>query len=191
MKIALLAPLVAAFIGLCGLSNNGFAYVYNGYDYVLTSNAYEPTSNWAEAVASEFGPTAHVVDWNTIKSEFGGTVESLRTFLDGIGVSNVYQSPGVTWNGSQIWSGTRSYGINRAEGVVPGGYLVHDQILGNWLLLGSWPANRNLVAALPVPEPSEASLLAIGLAMLGGVMRRSGRGKGTSKVDSVSSGPRN
>jgi hypothetical protein len=168
MKIVSLVRLTVVVIGLC-LSISAFGgYIYDGYDYLLTTNAYAPTANWAEAAVSEFGPTAQVVDWNTIKAEFGGSVDSLRSFLDGLGVTNVYNAPAVTWNGSQTWSGTtRSYGINRAEGNVPPGYLIHDQVLNNWLLLGSWPADRQLVASIPVPEPAMLSLLALGgLALL-------------------------
>jgi hypothetical protein len=155
--------ILVALVAIIVLSSSAFgSYNYNGYDYMLTANAYAPTANWAEAAVSEFGPNAQVVDWNVIKSEFGGSVDSLRSFLDGIGVMDVYNAPAVTWNGSQIWSGTRSYGINRAEGNVPGGYLIHDQILNNWLLLGSWPADRQLVVSVPTPEPATLSLLALG-----------------------------
>lgn len=163
MKIVSLVRLTVVVIGLC-LSSSAFGgYIYDGYDYLLTTNAYAPTANWAEAAVSEFGPTAQVVDWNTIKAEFGGSVDSLHSFLDGLGVTDVYNAPAVTWNGSQTWSGTtRSYGINRAEGNVPPGYLIHDQILNNWLLLGSWPADRQLVVSIPVPEPATLSLLALG-----------------------------
>lgn len=150
-------------------SNSTFAgLTHNGYEYSLTTDRYAPTANWAEAVVSEFGPAAQVVDWNIIKSEFGGSVDSLRNLLDGIGIMDVHNAPGVTRNGSQIWSGTRSYGINRAEGNVPSGYLIHDQIQGNWLLLGSWPADRQIVAMSPVsvPVPSAILLLSTGIAVL-------------------------
>lgn len=155
------------------LSSSAFgSYIYDGYEYSLTTKAYAPTANWAEAVVSEFGPTAQVVDWNIIKSEFGGSVDSLRSFLDGIGVMDVYNAPGVTWNGSQTWDGTRSYGINRAEGNVPFGYLIHDQIQDNWLLLGSWPADRQLVASAPVPVPTTMLLFGTGITALAGTRLR-------------------
>jgi hypothetical protein len=171
MKIGSFARLAVVVTGL-SLSSSGFGYVYDGYNYQLTVGAYAPAANWADAAISEFGPTAQVVDWNTIKSEFGGSVGSLRSFLDGIGVMDVYNAPAVTWNGNQIWSNSRSYGINRAEGAVPSGYLVHDQILGNWLLLGSWPANRQLVVSVPVPEPETYAMLLAGLGLLGAVAKR-------------------
>jgi len=147
------------------------SFIHGGYEYSLTANTYSPTADWSQAVMLELGPAAHIVDWNIIKSEFGSSVNSLRSFLDGIGVTDVNFAPGVTWNGSQTWAGsTRSYGINRAEGNVPSGYLIHDQIQANWLLLGSWPADRYLVASVPlpvsttpVPEPGSLLLLCTGI----------------------------
>lgn len=159
-KVVFSAAILTAV--LC-ISISAFGYVYDGYDYRLTTNAYAPTANWAAAAVSEFGPTAQVVDWNTIKAEFGGSVDSLRSFLDGIGYTNDFTGPGapaVTWYGSQTWSGTtRSYGINRVEGIVPPGYLVHDQILNNWLLLGSWPADRQLVVSIPMHDVNVPNII--------------------------------
>jgi hypothetical protein len=174
-KRSLTALAMGLFLLGMGSSSAFGNYIYDGYEYSLTTKAYAPTANWAEAVVSELGPTAQVVDWNTIKSEFGGSVDSLRSFLDGIGVMDVYNAPGVTWYGSQTWGGSRSYGINRAEGNVPSNYLIHDQIQGNWLLLGSWPADRQLVTSVPastVPVPTAILLFGTGIAGLAGIRSR-------------------
>jgi hypothetical protein len=137
------------------LGNAAAAFTDGGYQYVQTTNAYAPFDDWALAAQQEFGPTAEVVDWNTIKTQFGDSVDHLKSLFDGIGYTARMQGGGrgITWNGSQRWSGSRSYGIDRAEGIVPGGYLVHDQILNNWALLGSWPADRYLIVRIPVLDP--------------------------------------
>jgi len=123
----------------------------NCYDYVVTSNTYAPQADWNQAVKQEFGPNAEVVDWNTLKSEFGGSVDAIRALFDHLGILPYPEgdAPAVTWNGSQIWSGSRSYGVNRLEGFVPGGYLVHDHIQNYWACLGSWPADRRVIARVP------------------------------------------
>ena len=117
----------------------------SGYNYLITTNTYAPHADWSLAVQQEFGPDAEVVDWNTLKSDFGGSV------FDSLGILPYPEgdAPAVTWDGSQIWSGDRSYGVNRLEGVVPPGYLVHDQIQNYWACLGSWPADRRIIARVP------------------------------------------
>lgn len=132
------------------------------YDYLVTTNTYEPLADWRLAVKQEFGPTAEVVDWNTLKADFGGSVSAIRGLFDQLGILAypVGDAPAVTWNGSQVWSGTRSYGVNRLEGYVPGGYLVHDQIQNNWVCLGSWPDKRRVIARVPT-SPSTTNTLSI------------------------------
>lgn len=133
--------------------------ISTSYTYHRTTNFFQPHADWSRAVKAEFGPSAEVVDWNTIKARFGGSVPVLRSLFETVGIVAPLRDEGVavTWNGTQTWSGDRSYGVNRADGSVPGGYLVHDQILGNWALLGSWPENRRILARVPAP-PGQAIL---------------------------------
>lgn len=153
-----LAFVLLSFVAFIGYSKASF--VEGGYEYTVTVNAYGPWDDWAAAAKQEYGSSAEVVEWNFIKSEFGGSLESLRRFLDGIGVVEFGFAPAVTWNGEQRWSGDRSYGINRAEGTVPGGYLVHDHIQNYYLLLGSWPADRQIVVRFPKTWATTYSQLA-------------------------------
>ena len=122
------------------------------FNYLITTNTYAPDSDWSLAVKQEFGLCAEVVDWNTLKTDFGGSLDAIRGLFDYLGIMAypVGDAPAVTWNGSQTWNGSRSYGVNRLEGVVPGGYLVHDEIQNYWVTLGSWPANRRIIARVPL-----------------------------------------
>jgi len=140
-----------SFVATLSVSN-----IFGGYVYRRTTNFYQPHDDWRAAVRSEFGPTAEVVDWNTLKGKFADSVAVLRTLFEVVGITAPLQDEGiaVTVGGSQIWSGDRSYGVNRTDGVVPGGYLVHDQILNNWALLGSWPAERRIMTRIPAPPGS-------------------------------------
>ncbi len=150
-------------LNACVLTMNGaknltaqFIAIPTGYQYKLTAKAYAPFDDWPAAARQEFGPTAEVLDWNTIKTDFGGSVALIKWLMDEIGYSTRMQGGGrgVTVNGSQRWSGSRSYGIDRAEGTVPSGYLVHDQLQNNWVLLGSWPADRPVVVRIPISAPT-------------------------------------
>jgi hypothetical protein len=125
------------------------------YNYLITTNTYSPYTDWSLAVKQEFGLYAEVVDWNILKSDFGGSVEAIRGLFDYLGILAypAGDAPAVTWNGSQTWDGSRSFGVNRLEGTVPGGYLVHDEIQNYWVCLGSWPADRRIIARVALLPP--------------------------------------
>ncbi|MCA8974156.1 MAG: hypothetical protein KDC98_05510 [Planctomycetes bacterium] len=119
----------------------------NVCEYRLTTNAYAWNSNIAAAVVQEFGPTAVVADWSTIKAAFGGNITG---FLDAVGLTAHNSSAMCVRNGQRWWSGNRQYFMARHDGTVPGGWLVHDHIASHTLDLGSWYSfNRRILARIP------------------------------------------
>lgn len=111
--------------------------------YALTQGSYAETADMQSAVAQEFGPGATVADWNEIEADFGNDILS---FCDAVGLLT-YRSQAWCRRGAQgWWSSGRHYFLERHNGQVPGGWLVHDQIGGNLLDLGSWYGSKRILA---------------------------------------------
>lgn len=117
----------------------GSSYVVlgpDGFTYRLTSGKYKETDNLNQKVRDEFGSSALVADWNDLKTHFSNNIVQ---FLNGIGIlAGNHEGIMLKRNGQFIYSGNRQYFINRYDGNVPAGYLVHDHIANKTLLLGSW-----------------------------------------------------
>ena len=56
------------------------------YNYLITTNTYAPDSDWSLAVKQELGLCAEVVDWNTLKTDFGGSLDAIRGLSDYLGI---------------------------------------------------------------------------------------------------------
>jgi len=121
-------------------------------EYAITQGYYSEFQDLAAAVAQEFGPNAEVADWETIKLEFMGQID---TFCDHVGLLNYRDSALCYRNGQAWWFGVRHYFVERHDGNVPDGWLVHDQIDNNTLDLGSWSSLYMPILVkldLPVPD---------------------------------------
>jgi len=128
-------------------------------EFRITSGVYSESTDWQAAAVGEFGAGATVVDWQDLKVTFNNDLAGLQSMLDSVGLSEKNNAVALTNNGNQIHSGSRGYFFARHEGVVPGGWLVHDQVFSNFLSLGSWPGSRRLLVSVPsLPDQDEDGL---------------------------------
>lgn len=138
------------------LGSASAATVINGF--ALTTSTHAAAADWDAAVKSEFGSSAVVASFESIKAAFANDIPSLVTLLAGT-VGN------VTYNGGQFMSAGRSYFLVYHGATVPGGFGVHDKIgdvsTGNQTSLGSWTDDRRIISAIPEPSTAMFSLLAL------------------------------
>jgi len=159
--------LFAALIGLSLLSRPLEAAVIVGDTaYALTTTKVDYNGNWLAAAQADFGSSAGVVDFNTLKSVFSSNVTQLTGLL---GSSVAF----VTYGGDQFYSEDRGYFVEVHNGSVPGGWFVHDTINANTVDLGSWSlTEQSVLATYSVPEPSALSLLVLGIGGVAMLRRR-------------------
>ena len=112
--------------------------------YSLTSNTYNYNADVIGGVQSEFGSTATLAEWNTIKAQYGSSVSDIQAFMNAVGLpnpTNPYDgSKGnifVTYGGSE-YTGSYRYLMSRFNGSVDGSYAVLDGIQSSQLVLGRW-----------------------------------------------------
>ena len=120
----------------------------------LTTNDIPWNGDWDTAVKQEFGEDARVAEWSELEAVWDGlnNATAFGDFLDSIGFDS--GSKHLYSNGSQFWSSSRAYFASRHEGSVPSGYLQHDSFGSNWMSLGSWSGNRQVLVILPeYPNP--------------------------------------
>ncbi len=123
--------------------------------YVISSRTYDSrTGSIAAEIRAEYGPGATLAEWNDIKTEYGGSISSIRQFMDEIGMSD-YRDDGsggvywVTYNGSEFWTDQRHYHVTRQNGNSYGWFLYHDDIQGRQMALGSWWGTFPALVKLP------------------------------------------
>lgn len=131
------------------------------FPYRVSNGAYAYTDNIPNAVLQEFGPDAKIAEWSDIKAEFGQSVQSIQDFMERVGIDKP-TSPStenyfVTRDGIEFNSSTRRYFVTRFDGVRRSGYLVHDTIQADQLVLGSYNyASQILVkVSCPLPPPED------------------------------------
>lgn len=115
-------------------------------DYTLTTQAYAWDADMDAAVAGEFGPLAQVADWVDLETYFTGVIAE---FCDAVGLETYRSHAWVYRNGQAFYSSNRHYFVERHNGNVPGGWLVHDYIDSHTLSLGSWYNSRQILVRLP------------------------------------------
>ena len=155
----------------------------NGKTYALTTNSYNYNADWEAAVDAEFGESATVADFATLKVDAVGLETTLWGFLaDNLGGTT--GSAFLEYNGSPSVSG---YGyFLELHSVFPGGgWYVADYIdpgtagygtvagdVGR-IDLGRWTGTKKIltvVSTAPVPEPTAA--LTCGILAAGSLLRR-------------------
>ena len=103
-------------------------------------------SQAAASIRQEFGEDWEIADWNDVKELWSDHEQELKSFLP-----NAYIR--VTVDGNEQWgSSGRWYFIEDHNGSRPGFFLVHDELGGNELSLGSWFADEWLVLAIKTSE---------------------------------------
>jgi hypothetical protein len=105
----------------------------NCTNYKLTSGKYSEYDDIYQAVEDELGSNYDVADWNNIKS-----ISDVAGWCDCMNLSD-HQTFMVVKGGQHFYCGDRHYFIEYFDDGVPSsGFLVHDQVGGNMLCLGSW-----------------------------------------------------
>jgi hypothetical protein len=122
----------------------------NGYTYFATEQQYDPDNvDISAEVKAEYGSDAQLADWSTLKDLYANDESGLVAFLDGIGLTDKGDSGWVLRNGAAFYSGDRHYFLKRHEGDVPGSFLVHDDMHGDLVSLGSWYNTHTALVRVP------------------------------------------
>lgn len=101
----------------------------------LTTEYHTELEDLDSVCESSFGQDASLADWNDVVAAYDIYGES---FADQIGLSGANLSAMVQRDGNEWPTATRHYFISRHDGVTPGGFLVHAEIGGDFIDLGSW-----------------------------------------------------
>lgn len=104
--------------------------------YTLTAGSYSSDSNFGQVCEGEFGPGSRLADWNEVVAFVASN--SLDEFYSMSGMTYYGASGWVTRDGKDFSSGDRHYFVERHDGNVPPGWLVHDSIGDHDIDLGSW-----------------------------------------------------
>jgi hypothetical protein len=121
-------------------SNGRFVGTREKYD----GTGYETTvAN--DACVSEFGSGYRVADWNDIVSFYNSpsrTKEEISELYINLAIKPRHSYGGIgyfiSYDGSEIYSGTRHYFLSRHDHNKPGSYLSHANINNHELDIGSW-----------------------------------------------------
>lgn len=112
--------------------------------FVRTSNAFPwNTANFNLACQQEYGPSYRIADWNEVISFIN--INGYNEFYSQSGMTTYRSNGWVTRAGQHLWSSNRHYFIERHDGSVPSGWLVHAAIGSNSIDLGSWYNSRPIL----------------------------------------------
>jgi len=120
--------------------------------YQVSKFGFSKSADHLSQVRQEYGDNATVAEWDTIKSDFGGSVASITAFMNAAGI-NRQRSPSqdnyfVTKSGQNFWNGDRRYFVTRHNGTPDGTYLYHDHIQNHQLGLGSYTYDSQALAKI-------------------------------------------
>ncbi len=105
--------------------------------WIATIEYYPESANLDSIVTALYGSDYRVADWNDLVS-YSQTYD-IVAWADSIDMLNGYPYGFlVTCDGYHFWSSNRHYWIDRHDGVVPSGWLVHSTINNHFIDLGSW-----------------------------------------------------
>ena len=109
--------------------------------FALTSNTYAWDTPDFDAVCQQtFGAAYRLADWHDILAftEVHGT----EAFFASAGLITYRSNAWVTNNHVHLWSPGRHFFVERHDGQVSSGWLVHATLEANTLNLGSWYNDR-------------------------------------------------
>lgn len=108
--------------------------------WIATEDFYLETDNLDSIVIALYGPNYRVADWNDLVSY--SQTHDITVWADSIGMvyyGYPYNGFLITNAGYHFWNNTnRHYFIERHNGQVPPGWLVHADINDHFIDLGSW-----------------------------------------------------
>ena len=110
-------------------------------------------------VRKELGPRASVADWEEIKKQYGQSEVSLKAFCEKLGLAPS-GSAWVTLSGQRFWQNERHYFVYRADHKRPEDFMAHDQMQGDFLLLGSWFETRPVLVKITDYDAADAAKFA-------------------------------
>ncbi len=121
------------------------------FPFRITRSAYPDSSDLVADVQAEFGTDYTVADWNDVKNWCAA--HSADDFIELLDWELGEQySLLVLWNGEGYWNG-RHYFMTRFDHNPPVGYLIHDDIDDNHIVLGSWsPVSMRILAVKKCQE---------------------------------------
>lgn len=119
--------------------------------WALTLGHYAETTDLSAAVIREFGPEARLADWTELRRWHA---DDIRAWADEYGIEANGYSLYVQREARRLADETRHYFFNRFDGVKPDYFLVHEELGGMSLALGSWYGlNLRALVARPFVAP--------------------------------------
>ena len=134
----------------------GPGFHYGGMKYVLTPHAYDAVPNLPEEIRAEYGGSAQIADWQTLKGVLSNPAD-LQDFIAEAGIP--FQEAGGPCNnifvsnaGSMQLEGGITF-FARHDGLDESAYYLTFETIGNHTLdLGRWTHRSQALIAIPEDE---------------------------------------